>query len=51
MRIRNRVTECGDERGSVLLLGVGFVIVCLLAIAVVTDVSAAFLQQLLEPKP
>lgn len=35
----------GDERGSVLLLGVGFVIVCLLAIAVVTDVSAAFLQR------
>ena len=45
MRFKNRVTTCGDDRGSVLLLGVGFVIVCLLAIAVVTDVSAAFLQR------
>lgn len=35
----------GQERGSVMLLGIGFVVVCLLAIAVVTDVSAAFLQR------
>ncbi|MSO27681.1 MAG: hypothetical protein EXQ60_06430 [Candidatus Nanopelagicales bacterium] len=37
--------KVGDERGSVLLLGVGFVIVCLLAVAVITDASAAFLQR------
>ncbi len=34
-----------DDRGSVLLLGIGFVIVCLLAVAVAVDVSAAFLQR------
>lgn len=33
------------DRGSVLLLGIGFVTVCLLAVAVVVDVSAAFLQR------
>ncbi|MDA3022126.1 MAG: pilus assembly protein TadG-related protein [Actinomycetota bacterium] len=45
MNRRSKGFAVGDERGSVLLLGVGFVIVCLLAIAVVTDVSAAFLQR------
>jgi Flp pilus assembly protein TadG len=41
------VTEAalGSERGSVLLLGIGFLGVCLLALAVVADVSAAFLQR------
>lgn len=34
-----------SERGSVLLFGVGLIGVCLLAIAVVADVSAAFLQR------
>lgn len=34
-----------DDSGSVLLLGIGFVVVCLLAIAVVADVSVAFLQR------
>jgi hypothetical protein len=37
--------ELRDDRGSVLLLGIGFVIVCLLAVAVAVDVSAAFLQR------
>ena len=45
MIFRGQVASVADERGSVLLLGVGFVIVCLLAIAVVTDASAAFLQR------
>lgn len=45
MKPRGRLVAVGDERGSVLLLGVGLVIVCLLAIAVITDVSAAFLQR------
>lgn len=34
-----------DDQGSVLLLGVGFIVVCLLALTVVADVSAAFLQR------
>ena len=34
-----------DDRGSVLLLTVGLVLVALLAIAVAVDVSAAFLQR------
>ena len=35
----------GDDRGSVLLLGVGLVAVCLLAVVALVDVSAAFLQR------
>ncbi len=34
-----------DDRGSVLILGIGLVVVCLLAIAVAVDASAAFLQR------
>lgn len=34
-----------SDRGSVLLFGVGLVVVCLLALAVVADVSAVFLQR------
>lgn len=33
------------ERGSVLLLGIGFVAVCLLAVVVTVDASAAFVQR------
>ena len=33
------------ERGSVLLLGVGAVAICLLALVVLVDASAAFLQR------
>ena len=45
MRSRRIDSVVQQDRGSVMLLGIGFVIVCLLAIAVVTDVSAAFLQR------
>jgi uncharacterized membrane protein len=34
-----------SERGSVLLFGIGLIVVCLLALAVVADVSAVFLQR------
>lgn len=34
-----------SDRGSVLVLGIGFIAVCLLAIAVVADVGSAFLQR------
>ncbi|MGB4325243.1 MAG: Tad domain-containing protein [Candidatus Nanopelagicales bacterium] len=34
-----------SERGSIMLLGIGFTGVCLLALAVVTDASSAFIQQ------
>lgn len=34
-----------DDEGSVLLLGIGLVIVCLLALAVVVDASSAYLQR------
>lgn len=33
------------ERGSVLLLGIGFVAVCLLSVVVTVDASAAFVQR------
>lgn len=38
----SRVT---GDRGSVLILGVGWVAVCLLALVVLVDASAAFLQR------
>jgi len=41
-RIRRRA---GQEQGSVLILGIGMVVVCLLALAVMTDVTSAFLQR------
>ena len=34
-----------DDRGSALILGVGMVAVCLLAVVVLVDASAAFLQR------
>jgi len=34
-----------SDRGSVLLLGIGLMAVCFLALAVIADVSAAFLQR------
>lgn len=34
-----------DDRGSVLILGVGWVAVCLLSLVVLVDASAAFLQR------
>ena len=34
-----------DERGSVLLLGIGMIVIGILAVAVAVDVSAAFLQR------
>jgi uncharacterized membrane protein len=34
-----------SDRGSILLLGIGFIGVCLLALAVITDSSSAFIQQ------
>lgn len=35
----------GDDEGSVLLLGIGWLAACLLAMVVMIDVSAAFLQR------
>ena len=40
----NPAPRAADE-GSVLLLGIGLVVVCLLAVTVLVDVSAAFLQR------
>lgn len=37
--------DYSSERGSIMLLGIGFIGVCLLALAVVTDASSAFIQQ------
>lgn len=34
-----------EDTGSILLLGIGFIGVCLLALAVITDASSAFIQQ------
>jgi hypothetical protein len=39
------VKRLRDERGSVLILGIGAVAVCLLALVVLVDASAAFLQR------
>ena len=39
------MTPKDDDRGSVLLLGIGLVAVCLLAVVVLVDASAAFLQR------
>jgi uncharacterized membrane protein len=37
--------KVSSDGGSVLLLGLGFIGVCLLALAVITDSSSAFIQQ------
>lgn len=34
-----------SERGNIMLLGIGFIGICLLALAVITDSSSAFIQQ------
>ncbi|MEI6360735.1 MAG: pilus assembly protein TadG-related protein [Actinomycetes bacterium] len=34
-----------DDEGSVLLLGIGLVVVCVLAVAALVDASSAFLQR------
>lgn len=34
-----------DERGSILVLSLGFIILCILAIAVVVDASTVFIQR------
>lgn len=39
------MTVVRDDRGSVLILGVGWVAVCLLSVVVLVDASAAFLQR------
>ena len=39
------MTAPSDDRGSVLILGVGLTAVCLLALVVMVDASAAFLQR------
>jgi uncharacterized membrane protein len=40
-----RTVDQSEETGSILLLGIGFIGVCLLALAVITDASSAFIQQ------
>jgi uncharacterized membrane protein len=39
------MSRLSDDRGSVLLLGVGLTVACLLAFVVMVDASAAFLQR------
>lgn len=41
----SRDADATDERGSILLLGIGFVAVCLMAVVVTVDASAAFVQR------
>ena len=41
---RGRTSRWRDDRGSVMLLGLGAIAICLLAVAVAVDASAAFLQ-------
>lgn len=40
-----RINESRSDEGSVLILGIGLVGVCLLSMAVVTDTTSAFLQR------
>ena len=39
-----RIHLAGDQ-GNIMLLGIGFIGICLLALAVITDASSAFIQQ------
>jgi uncharacterized membrane protein len=41
----NGLRRARNDRGSVLLLGIGLVVVCVLGITALVDVSAAFLQR------
>ena len=45
IRRRDLVLRVRDERGSVLLLGLGFMAVVLVAVSVVIDASLAFVQR------
>lgn len=42
---RQRVPRVSDDRGSVLLLGLGFMAVVLIAVSVATDAALAFVQR------
>lgn len=44
MRLTTRI-RLRDDRGSVMLLGLGAIVICLLAVTVAVDASAAFLQR------
>lgn len=44
-RRRDRERPGDAERGSVLLLGIGLIAVCLMAVVVTVDASAAFVQR------
>jgi hypothetical protein len=39
------VTGAADDRGSVLVLGIGLIAACLLAVVVLVDATSAFLQR------
>lgn len=43
--IRAHLQGLGDERGSTLPLAIGLITICLLAVAIVTDVTAVYLQR------
>lgn len=43
--MKNGINAWKQDEGSVLILGIGLVGVCLLALAVVTDTTSAFLQR------
>ena len=36
---------CGDERGSIMVLTLGFIVICVIAVAVVVDASTVFVQR------
>lgn len=44
MTRRRRMRGSDADRGSVMLLALGFIVICLLAVAVVVDASAMFLR-------
>ena len=45
MRRGQQALHCVDDRGSVLIIGIGLVVVCLLGFAIVADASSAYLQR------
>lgn len=42
---RQTVPADGGERGSIMVLTLGFIVICVLAVAVVVDASAVFLER------
>ena len=40
-----RLTTMRQDEGSILVLSLGFIVVCILAVAVVVDASAMFLER------